>query len=109
MQLDEAFLGVAVAQSMGTFGPSQYPLGGRAEGVGPALPSSKGVVLLVVDAAIRDRAGGFEALLFEMLGEVRRDTDLADEAAFADDGVGNALSAFPFAAEGRSDVGGLFT
>ena len=94
---------------MGTFGPSQYPLGGSAEGVGPALPSGKGVVLLVVDAAIRDRAGGIKALLFEALGEVGGDADLADQAAFADDGVGNALSAFPFAAEGGSDVGGLFT
>ena len=90
---------------MGTFGPSQYPLGGSAEGVGPALPSGKGVVLLVVDAAIRDRAGASRRCCSRRWAR-SGDADLADQAAFADDGVGNALSAFPFAAEGGSDVGG---
>jgi len=42
------------------------------------------------------------------LGEIRRESDFADQAAFADDGVGHAVTSGPFAGEGRAEVGGAF-
>ena len=93
---------------MGTFGPPQYPLGGGAEGVGPALASGEGVVLLVVDASVRDRAGGVEAPLLQLLGQFGGDADLSDQPSFAFDGVRDPFSAVPFAAEGRAVVGWTF-
>ena len=89
--------------------PAQGALGGGAEGIGPALTAGQVVVLLVVDAAVGEALGFGEAALFEGLGEIRREPDFADEAAFADDGVGHAVTSGPFAGEGRAEVGRAFS
>ena len=108
LQLVQAFLGVAVAETMSTPRPAQRTLGGGAEGVGPALSARQVVVLLVVDTPVGKALGFGETALFEGLGEIRRESDFADQAAFADDGVGHAVTSGPFAGEGRAEVGGAF-
>ena len=109
LQLVQAFLGVAVAETVSAPGPAQGALGGGAEGVGPALSAREVVVLLVVDAAVGEALGFGETTLFEGLGEIRREPDFADQAAFADDGVGHAVTSGPFAGEGRAEVGRAFS
>ena len=101
-------MGVAVAQAMSASGPAQGALGGGAEGVGPALPTCQVVVLLVVNTPVGETLGFREAALFEDLGEIRREPDFTDQATFADDGVGHAVTSGPFAGKGRAEVGGAF-
>jgi len=108
LQLVQAFLGVAVAETVSTPRPAQGALGGGAEGVGPALSARQVVVLRVVNTPVGETLGFGEAALFEGLGKIGREPDFADQTAFADHRVGHAVTSRPFAGEGRTEVGGAF-
>ena len=65
-------------------------------------------MLRVVNTPVGEALGFGETALFEGLGKIRREPDFADQAAFADDGVGEAFATGPFAGEGRTEVGWAF-